>query len=658
MSSVPDRIKKRAKELAHEINDYRYNYHVLDRSTMSEAAADALKHELATLEAEYPELATRNSPTQTVAGSPLDRFQKVAHSVPMLSLTDVFNEEELKSWVEKAAVAGATDFFTDIKMDGLACALIYKKGKLSQAITRGNGKIGENVTANVRTLKNVPLELPASAPDLLEVRGEIVIYKHDFDKLNLERKKEGESLYANPRNLAAGTIRQLDSSIVASRPLRFIAYDIVEPMPESFSDAYGELVRLGFQTSGIEQICRDLAALEQRIAYLEKNRDRLDFNTDGAVIKINSKDVFNRMGVAGKAPRGATAYKFAAEENVSVIKDIVLSIGRTGVITPVAFFDPVNIAGSVVQYASLYNADEIEKKDIRIGDTIVVYKAGDIIPKVKNVILRLRPAGTKPFDFEAELKRAFPNDKFKRTGVAWRLEGDTKTTLIRAISYFASREAMNILELGNRAAAELVEKGLVKSLPDLYSLSVQPVARLVGYGQVSAEKLIASIQRSRHNPLDKFVAALGIPQVGVRTAHDLVAHFETLDAIKNASLTQLVAVDGIGITVAENIMLWFGDPDNLAMLDQFAEFGLDPAPLKVGTKLKGLTFVFTGTFNQARESLVEQVIQAGGKVTGSVSVNTSFLVAGEGGGSKRSKAQKLGIPIISEDQLLAEHLEA
>lgn len=658
MSSAPAHIKERVAELRQEIDDYRYNYHVLDKSTMSEAAADALKHELSKLEAEYPDLITKDSPTQKVAGAPLDRFQKVEHSVPMISLADVFSDEELESWAEKASAAGAKEFFTDIKMDGLACALIYKDGNLSLAITRGDGKVGEDVTTNVLTLKNIPHKLPADTPALLEVRGEIVIFKKAFDELNEERKKSGDTLYANPRNLAAGTIRQLDSSVVASRPLSFIAYDIVTPEQPTFSEAYQKLRELGFQTSGVEKTFSQISEVAKHLSSLEHDRNNLEFNTDGAVIKVNNKGIFTRMGVAGKAPRGAAAFKFAAEENVSIIKDIVLSIGRTGVVTPVAFFDPVNIAGSVVQYASLYNADEIEKQDIRIGDTVVVYKAGDIIPKVKNVILRLRPNTAKKFDFEQELERAFPHDRFKRDGVAWRLDGGSNTTLIRSISYFASRETMNILELGNRAACELVDKGLVKSLPDLYNLDVKDVAKLTGYGRVSAEKLVASIQGSRNNPLDKFLAALGIPQVGVRIAHDLVAHFETIQAIQNASLEDLISIDGIGTKVAESILLWFSDPENIAMLDKFTEFGLNPSPMKVGTRLSGLTFVLTGTFIHSRDNIADQIVQAGGKVSGSVSSNTSFLVAGTGGGSKRTKAEKLSVPIISEDQLFSEHLAA
>jgi DNA ligase (NAD+) len=652
MSSAPDHIKKRVVELRQEIDDYRYNYHVLDKSTMSEAAADALKHELSELEAKYPELVTPDSPTQKVAGLPSDRFQKVAHSTPMISLADVFDEKELRAWFDKARLARATDFFIDIKMDGFACALIYQNGIFTQAITRGDGKIGEDVTQNVRTIKNIPKTLSGKTnAGRVEVRGEIVIYKDDFDELNRERKATGEPLYANPRNLAAGTIRQLDTDIVAARPLHFVAYDIVEPKMSTFAETYKKLGAFGFETSGAEAVYRTFNELADRLKALEHDRQKLQFNTDGAVIKVNDKDIFTQMGVAGKAPRGAAAYKFAAEENVSVIKNIVLSIGRTGVVTPVAFFDPVNIAGSVVQYASLYNADEIEKQDIRIGDTVIVYKAGDIIPKVKSVIKRLRPDGAKEFHFEQELKREFPHDKFKRDGVAWRLASGSQATLIRAITYFASRETMNILELGNRAACELVEKGLVKGLPDLYSLKVADVAKLDGYGEVSATNLITSIQNSKNAPLDKFLAAIGIPQVGVRTAHDLVAQFGTLDKIKNVTLEELVAIDGIGEKVAENILLWFGDPENLAMLDRFMELGLNPAPMKVGTILAGLVFVLTGTFTNSRESIADSIVENGGKVSGSVSSHTSFLVAGLGGGSKRAKAEKLGIPIISETEL-------
>ncbi|MDR0979965.1 MAG: NAD-dependent DNA ligase LigA [Candidatus Nomurabacteria bacterium] len=654
MSSVPAHIKQRVLELRQEINDYRYNYHELDQSTMSEAAADALKHELSQIETKYPELITPDSPTQKVAGAPSSRFPKVAHSTPMISLADVFNEGELQNWGSKALLAGTKEFFTDIKMDGLACALIYKDGKLTQAITRGDGKIGEDVTANVLTLKNIP---HAITQETAEIRGEIVIFKQDFDKINAEQQKQNKPLYANPRNLAAGTIRQLDPQVVVNRPLHFIAYDLVAPEQPTFSESYQLLRKLGFQTSNQEKTFPNLKKTYKYLTKLEKSRQKLPFNTDGAVIKVNSKPLFTQMGVAGKAPRGAVAYKFPAEENVSVIKDIVLSVGRTGIVTPVAFFDPVNIAGSTVQYASLYNADEIEKQDIRIGDTVVIYKAGDIIPKIKNVILRLRPKTAKEFNFANELKHTFPDSKFKRDGVAWRLDGDSQATLTRAIIYFAGRATMNILELGKSTAADLVQQGFVKSLPDLYTLRVSDIASLEGYGQTSAEKLVKSIQNSRTAPLDKFVAALGIPLVGIRIAHDLVAHFGTLQNLQNATLNDLLTIDGIGDKVAESVLLWFNDPDNLAMLTRFAELGLNPTPLKVGAKLAGLTFVLTGTFTQSRESLADQIVAEGGKVSGSVSANTSYLVAGTGGGSKRSKAESLSIKIISERQL-SELLEA
>ncbi|MCL2371144.1 NAD-dependent DNA ligase LigA [Candidatus Saccharibacteria bacterium] len=657
-SKAPVDIQQRVAELRSEINNYRKNYHELDKSTMSEAAADALKHELAKLEEQYPELITSDSPTQKVAGHASSLFQKVNHSYPMLSLADVFDETELKSWYDKAITAGAEGFFTDIKMDGLACSLIYENCQLVQAVTRGDGKVGEDVTANVMTIKNIPHKLDTTKlpgilwPSRTEIRGEIVILKSNFQQLNDDREKSGEPLYANPRNLAAGTIRQLDSSIVASRPLNFIAYDIIEPELNTLDKTYNTLRNFGFQTSGSESVCVDFASLITQLQALEYNRDKQPFNIDGAVVKVNSKRVFTNMGIAGKAPRAAAAFKFAAEENVSVIQDILLQIGRTGVVTPVAFFKPVNIAGSMVSHASLYNADEIEKQDIRIGDTVVVYKAGDIIPKVKNVIINLRPKDTKEFNFEQELRRAFPNDVFRRDGVAWRLEGGSKATLTRALSYYASRDAMNILELGRQVALDLVESGLVKSLPDLYKLKVEDIAPLSGYGQVSAEKLVVSIQQSKTAPLDKFIAAIGIPGIGVKTARDLAAHFGSISNLKTASLEDLLSIDGVGKIVAENIILYFEDPDNLTMLEQFDILGLHPEPIKVGTKLAGLTFVLTGSFIQARDQLAERIIQAGGKVAGSVSSNTSFLVAGTGGGSKRSKAEKLAIPVISEDDLL------
>ena len=433
--------EKRIIKLRELINDYRYHYHVLDESTMSEAAADSLKHELSMLEAEYPDLITPDSPTQRVAGKPLDKFTKVKHEKRMISLADVFSEEEIKDWIarnEKLIPGGKIEeFFTDIKMDGLACSLKYRDGVFYQAVTRGDGLVGEDVTQNVKTIENIPLKIKELED--VEVRGEIVIFKKDFDRLNEFQRKNGEAEFANPRNLAAGSIRQLDPRVAASRPLKFIAYDLVSPDSLTWQEAYERLRAYGFQTSNEDRVFKagEKSELFKYIAELDEYRKTLPFNTDGMVIKINNRAVYDKLGIVGKTPRGAVAFKFPAEESTTVVRDIVISIGRTGAATPVAILDPVQVAGTTVRHASLHNADEIARLDLRIGDTVIIYKAGDIIPQVKEVLVSLRPEGTVAFDYEEALRRQYPELEFVRPvgEVVYRVKGESSDFILkRAIS--------------------------------------------------------------------------------------------------------------------------------------------------------------------------------------------------------------------------------
>ena len=494
-----DEANLRIKKLRDLINDYRYHYHVLDESTMSEAAADSLKHELSLLESEFPELITPDSPTQRVAGKPLDKFQKVTHKERMISLADVFSEEEIKDWItrnEKLITGGKiAEFFTDIKMDGLACALIYEDGLLVQGVTRGDGLVGEDVTMNVRTIENIPLKI--SEKGHVEVRGEIIIFKKDFETIQHKQRQKGEKEFANPRNLAAGTIRQLDPKIAASRPLKFIAYDLVSPDLPTHAEAYETLRALGFRTSNEDKVFRstELKELFAYIRNLDEYRKNLPFNTDGMVIKINDRKVYKSLGIVGKTPRAAVAFKFPAEESTTKVKDIVISIGRTGAATPVALFDPVLVAGTTVRHASLHNADEIARLDVRVGDTVIVYKAGDIIPQVKEVLFTLRPADSKPFDYAAALKEQYPELEFERPAgeVVYRVKGETSDFILkRSLEYFASKPALNIEGLGEKNVAALVDAGLVSSLSDLYRLKKEKVSSLDRFAELSAQNLIAS----------------------------------------------------------------------------------------------------------------------------------------------------------------------
>ena len=680
--------EKRIAKLRELINDYRYHYHVLDESIMSEAAADSLKHELSLLEAEYPDLITPDSPTQRVAGKPLDKFTKVRHEKRMISLADVFSEEEVRDWVtrtEKLIPGGEIrEFFTDIKMDGLACSLKYRDGLFIQAVTRGDGLVGEDVTLNVKTIENIPLRLKTewddssfsgalrgASPSLtpsnelsshseVEVRGEIVIFKRDFEHLNEVQRKNGELEFANPRNLAAGSIRQLDPKVAASRPLKFIAYDLVTPDSTTWKEAYEKLREYGFQTSNEDKVFKksEMRELFRYIQNLDEYRKGLKFNTDGMVIKVNDRAVYDKLGIVGKTPRGAVAYKFPAEESTTVVRDIVISIGRTGAATPVAILDPVVVAGTTVRHASLHNADEIKRLDVRIGDTVIIYKAGDIIPQVKEVLLTLRPEGTEAFDYEKALARQYPDLEFVRPAgeVVYRVKGESsKLILKRAIEYYASKPALNIEGLGEKNVEALIDAGLVSSIADLYRLREAEVAKLERFGEISARNLVEAIDASRQPALAKFITALGIRHVGAQTAVSLARRFKSLDKLMEASEEELLSIDDIGTVVAESILAWFADEDNAKLLSELREMGVWPEEEnETALPLEGKSYIVTGTLrSMGREEAEDRLRELGAVVTSSVTKNTTALIVGEKPGKgKTDKAAKLGTSIISEAEFL------
>lgn len=659
MNNEKTAAKARIEKLKELINDYRYHYHVLDESIMSEAAADSLKHELSQLEEQYPEFITPDSPTQRVAGKPLDKFQKVTHASRMISLADVFSESEIRDWVArnyKLVDQGIEfTFFTDIKMDGLAMSLHYENGIFQQAVTRGDGLVGEDVTMNVKTIQNIPLKLNLdNPPEHLEVRGEVIIFKQDFEKLNQMQAKLGEKPFANPRNLAAGTIRQLDPRIAASRPLRFMAYDLVTPDLPTHQEAYVFLRQIGFQTSGQDHVYTHLNEVFAEIKHLGQVRGDFLFNTDGMVIKINDRKIYAELGIVGKTPRGAVAFKYPAEESTSKVRDIVISIGRTGAATPVAILDPVEIAGSTVRHATLHNSDEIAKLDIRIGDTVIIYKAGDIIPKIKEVLFTLRPEGTEPFDYEKALKNQYPELEFERPDgeVVYRVKGqDSDFILRRNLEYFASKQALNIEGLGEKNVNLLVDAGLLKSLVDLYRLQKSDLIKLERFGELSATKLINAIEGTKQAPLAKFITALGIRHVGAQTAVALADAFQSLEALRDATEEELLKIPDIGLTVSESILAYFADEDNLKQLNDFKALGVRPVYINHdNAPLKGQSFVVTGTLtDMGREEAEDLLREKGATVTSSVTKNTTALIAGaKPGASKVTKAEKLGIKIISE----------
>lgn len=660
---------QRVAALRELINDYRYKYHVLDESTMSEAAADSLKHELAQLEQQFPELVTDDSPTQRVAGKALDKFAKVTHRVPMISLADVFDREEVAAWIERARKilpSLGDEFLCDIKMDGLACSLIYQDGLLVQAVTRGDSRVGEDVTMNVRTISNVPLRLRANQKfahflrGRTEIRGEIVMYKNDFERLNAAREQANLPLFKNPRNLAAGTIRQLDPNLVAERPLHFVGYDIIrDDLADTPTIAFGYAMMsdLGITTSRLTKVTRGLDEIMEYIEHLGEIRAGLKFNTDGAVIKVNDRREYADLGVVGKTPRAAVAFKFAAEEATTVVKDIVISIGRTGAATPVAVFEPVQVAGTTVQHASLHNADEIARLDVRIGDTVIIYKAGDIIPQVQRVLTELRPQDSQPVDYESELTRQYPELKFVRPDgeAVYRVAGATGPLLLtRALEHFASKAALDIDTLGEKNVAALVDAGLVNDLADIYALTFDDILALDRFAEISARKLVDAIAAKRQPALERFVYGLGIRHVGVQTAIDLVRHFGSLGAIVDADIDELETVDGIGKVVAESVIAWFADSDNLATLEKFANLGVVPVYERHDGKLTGKSFVVTGTLeSMGRDEAAEKIRALGGTFQSSVGKDTDYLVAGgKVGASKLKKAELYGTKIIDEPGFL------
>lgn len=659
---------ERARRLREVIDDYRYHYHVLDESTMSEAAADSLKHELSQLETEFPELITPDSPTQRVAGKALDKFKKVTHKTPMISLQDVFNEAEVVAWItrmKRVLPSVSDEFLCDIKMDGLACSLVYQDGALVQAVTRGDSRVGEDVTMNIRTIQNVPLKLRNSSKHAsflrgrTEIRGEVVMFRRDFERLNQERQNNDLPLFKNPRNLAAGTIRQLDPALVAARPLHFVGYDVLRDDPAEVPTAalgYSALVDLGIATSRVTRVVSGIEGIMDYVDRLSEIRTGLPFNTDGAVVKLNDRAQFTALGVVGKTPRAAVAFKYAAEEATTVVKDIVISIGRTGAATPVAVFDPVQVAGTAVQHASLHNADEIARLDIRRGDTVVIFKAGDIIPQVQSVIAELRPKNTEPIDYEKELKRQYPELEFIRPKdeAIYRVKGLTSPLILkRSLQHFASKGALDIDTLGEKNVEALVDAGLVQDLADIYGLQKADLLKLDRFADISAQKLVDAIADKKRPPLERFVYGLGIRHVGVQTALDLVNAFSSLEKLSHATIDELKNVEGVGEVVAESIAAWFTDEDNIALLTKFAELGVQPFYKQKSGKLSGQNFVVTGTLeSMSREEAAEQIRVHGGTFQTSVGKDTDYLVAGgKVGASKIRKAESYGTKIINEQEL-------
>ena len=662
--------RSRLNEIKKLLSKYSYEYYALDQPSVSDAVYDSLMSELKQIEAAHPAWITPDSPTQRVGNKLSDGFAKVRHPRRMVSLNDVFDKDDVVAWVnriDKLLPAENHEFFADVKMDGLACALIYIDGIFTQAVTRGDSFVGEDVTNNVRTIKNVPLRLHETKGYEIflrgrtEIRGEIIMLKKDFTALNERQRAAGKPEFANPRNLAAGTIRQLDPKLVAERPLRFRGYDIIrddaDDVPTN-SFAYQALTALGITRNKQASVFTDIAGVMNFVNEWDEKRQKLPFNTDGLVIKINDRIRFDELGLVGKNPRGAVAYKYAAEQATTIVRDIVISIGRTGAATPVAVFDPVVVAGTTVQHASLHNADEIARLDVRRGDTVVVFKAGDIIPQIEAVLVELRPKDTRPIDYPAELARQYPELKFVRPEgeAVYRVKGLSGPLILkRALKHFASKGALDIDTLGEKNVEALVDAELVRDLADIYTLAKEQLLTLERFADISAQKLIDAIAAKKQPPLERFVYGLGIRHVGAQTAIDLVNHFESLDKLAQAGIDELQSVDGVGVVVAESIMAWFADEDNAVLLEKFTLLGVTPIYKAKRGELAGKSFVITGTLqSMSRDQAAEKIRALGGTFQTSVGKDTTYLVAGgKVGASKLARAEKYGTKVIDEPTFLS-----
>ena len=660
-ASVQDQIEK----LREEIRRHEHLYYVLDAPEISDAQYDRLMLELRRLEQQNPELITPDSPTQRVGGKPKEGFAKVPHTRPMLSLDNAYNEEELRAWDrrvrELVGNGPKIEYVCELKMDGLSLALWYRGGKLVRGVTRGDGTIGEEVTTNVRTIRSVPLSAASKKlPADFEVRGEVVMPFASFKRMNAERENQGLSVFANPRNAAAGTIRTLEPNIVAQRRLDYYAYFALDPsggdLFEKHSDALDALHQAGFKVNPNRMVATDVEEVLKFIAQWEEKRDSLPYEIDGIVVKVNSAALHRKLGFTGKAPRWAIAYKYAARAGETIVEDVLIQVGRTGKLTPVAALKPVPIGGTTVSRATLHNQDEIERLGLKIGDWVVVERGGDVIPKITKVLDdEKHPRGKKKF--------VMPDRCPVCGGHVVRAEGEADHRCVNAacpakvresILHYASRGVMNIEGMGESLVDQLADSKLVGTIADIYDLDANKLLSLDRIGQKTADNLLAQIARTKQAPLDRVIMGLGIRFVGERTAQFLAEHFGSMDAIMNATEAELLEVQEVGPRIAASIREFFDEKKNRELVERLRQAGLQfTAEKKVrGTQLAGKTFVITGTLpNYSREQAKQLIEDAGGKVSGSVSKKTDYLLAGEEAGSKLDKAKELGVPVISEEQL-------
>ena len=651
--------KLRAEQLRQELNEHNYNYYVLDRPTISDFEYDRLLRELEDLEGAHPELITPDSPTQRVGGQALDAFRQVVHQVPLQSLQDVFSPEELRDFDHRVREhADRVEYLVEPKVDGLSVALEYQDGLFVRGATRGDGAVGEDVTENLRTIRSIPMRIEG-APGRLIVRGEVYMPKKTFERLNEKRELEGKPLFANPRNAAAGSLRQLDPKIAAARGLDIVLFNIQfwdGPAFETDGASLDWLKSLRFKVIDYA-LETDMARVQEEIFRIGDGREDYPFDIDGAVVKLNDLTERASLGETAKFPRWAAAYKYPPEQKQSVVQDIVVQVGRTGVLTPKAVVAPVRLAGTTVTNATLHNQDFITEKDIRIGDTVIVQKAGEIIPEIVRVVTEKRPEGTVPYRMPAVCPVCGAPVVRDEDGAHIRCTGaECPAQLLRNLTHFASRDAMDIEGLGPAVVESLVHAGLVKTPADLYRLREEQIAGLDRMGKKSAQNLLAALEKSKRNDLSRLLFAFGIRQVGQKAAKVLSARFGTLDKLAGASMEELTAIDDIGEITARNLVEWFASPQSRHLIAQLKEVGVSMVSTAqpVGDLLSGLTFVLTGELSAfSRKEAGAKLEALGAKVSGSVSRKTSCVVAGEAAGSKLRKAQELGVAVIDETQFLA-----
>ena len=655
-------IEQKIESLREQIRKHDYSYYVLNQPEISDQKYDQLLGELKKLEQQNPEFITPDSPTQRVSGEPIEGFKQVKHSIEMLSIDNTYNADELRAFDERVAKGLETknySYVVELKIDGLAISLRYEKGILALGATRGDGSTGDNVTNNIRTVKAIPLSLRGDVPDVLEIRGEVYMPKKAFEKLNEEREQQEQALFANPRNAAAGSLKLLDAKITSQRNLSFFAYALGQtskPFAKTHYESLGKFKKIGLPVNPNIKKAENIEQVIEICNHWDKKRFELPYQIDGMVIKIDRLDQREMLGATGRAPRWCISYKFAAEQAQTKVISIDVQVGKTGILTPVANFEPVLLAGTTVKRASLHNFDEIDRLDVREGDTVIIEKAGEIIPQVVEVKKEFRAKGAKPFNPPVKCPQCGSKVEKDEDGVYIRcISSNCPAQLKEKLRYFAGRDQMDIENLGPALIEQLVDKGLVKDFADLYKLDIFAVAPLERMAQKSAQNVLDGIEKSKSQSLARLVAALGIRHVGIQNAEILAKQLGSIEQLKKATAEEFTKIEQIGPVLAKSIYEYFHDNNNLKIIDKLIASGVNPTQkqTKQSDKLVGKTFVVTGTLESFSRSQIEQTIKEnGGKISSSVSKKTDYVLAGVEAGSKLDKAQQLGVKVINEKEFM------